>query len=86
MTRIPSHKFALTKRQQECLDAIRVSIERHGYPPTVRELCDTLGIDSPNGIACHLDALQRKGWIKRDGETARGIRLVGWKVRLVEVG
>ncbi|NPV88666.1 hypothetical protein HPY42_03975 [Coprothermobacteraceae bacterium] len=55
----------LTPRQKEVLDAIRQFTATNHYPPTVRELCTMLGIKSPRGIAKHLEALQKKGYLKR---------------------
>jgi len=55
----------LTARQKEVLDAIRTFIAQNHYPPTVRELCTILGISSPRGVSKHLEALEKKGYIKR---------------------
>jgi repressor LexA len=65
----------LTTRQQEVLDIIVEAITSEGYPPTVRELRDILGVNSIRGASIHLDALERKGFIKRSGK-ARGIRVL----------
>jgi len=61
----------LTDRQQEVLDFIQTSIERDGYPPTIREIGAELGIRSTNGVNDHLKALERKGYINRDGAKSR---------------
>lgn len=66
----------LTARQATVLEAIKASIREHGYPPTIRELRDVLGIKSTHGIACHLEALERKGTIRRDPSVSRGLVLV----------
>lgn len=66
----------LTKRQQEVLDKIAWCIRKQGFPPTVRDLMPILGIRSPNGIMCHLDALEIKGRIMRTPGVSRGIVLV----------
>lgn len=63
----------LTDRQTVALDAITDAIDETGYPPTIRELGDVLGIASTNGVNDHLKALERKGYIKRDGAQARGL-------------
>lgn len=68
---------APTPRQQQYLDFIRRFIAAHGYPPTLREIGRELGIRSTNGVNDGLRALEKKGWIKRDIEKARGIVLVG---------
>lgn len=51
----------LTKRQSLILCAIVKHIADHGYPPSIRDLCDEFGIRSPQGIRCHLNALRAKG-------------------------
>ncbi|PKN58676.1 MAG: repressor LexA [Deltaproteobacteria bacterium HGW-Deltaproteobacteria-14] len=61
----------LTDRQQEVLDFIQTKIERDGYPPTIREIGAELGIRSTNGVNDHLKALERKGYINRDGAKSR---------------
>ena len=66
----------LTKRQKEALDFVAAHIERHGYPPTVRELAAALGISGPKGAKQFLDALAAKGYIRREPENARAIRIV----------
>lgn len=65
---------ALTERQREVLDEIRWCIIEQARPPSVRELMQLLHVDSPNGVVCHLKALERKGFIKRT-EGARNIVL-----------
>jgi repressor LexA len=66
----------LTKRQKEALDFVAAYTERHGYPPTVRELASALGISGPKGAKQFLDALAAKGYIRREPENARAIRIV----------
>src|SRR5258708_33538717 len=66
----------LTERQREIYDFIRSKIETRGYGPTVREIGQGFGIKSPNGVMCHLQALEKKGLIKREGFSARAIMLV----------
>jgi repressor LexA len=55
----------LTDRQKEVLEAIKAFTMKNHFPPTVRELCSILGISSPRGVAKHLEALEKKGYIKR---------------------
>ena len=64
----------LTNRQHAVLDAIRKWIREHGYPPTIRELGKHLGIKSLRGVTTHLDAIAKKGFLKRESR-ARSIRL-----------
>lgn len=65
----------LTDRQREILDFIREKITNRGYGPTVREIAFAFDINSPNGVMCHLKALEKKGFITRDRRPARGIML-----------
>lgn len=65
----------LTERQALILRLITEAIRARGYPPTVRELLKATGGKSTNGIADHLAALIRKGYLLRDGMKSRGIRL-----------
>jgi repressor LexA len=67
----------LTERQKEIYEFIRNKIEGRGYGPTVREIGDGFDIKSPNGVMCHLKALEKKGLIKREGRSARAIQMVG---------
>jgi repressor LexA len=60
----------LTLRQKEIYEFIRSKIEGRGYGPTVREIGLAFGIKSPNGVMCHLKALERKGYIRRIGKRA----------------
>src|SRR5258707_1021473 len=66
----------LTDRQREIYEFIKDKIESRGYGPTVREICEAFGIQSPNGVMCHLNALVKKGLILRQGRSARAIQLV----------
>src|SRR6056297_3452450 len=65
----------LTERQQDVYDMIRGLIVDRGYGPTVREIGEHFGIKSPNGVMCHLRALERKGLIRRSPNKSRAIEL-----------
>ena len=65
----------LTKRQHTVIETIRLWIRERGYPPTIRELGKLLGIKSLRGVTTHLDAIAKKGFLKREPR-ARSIRLV----------
>ncbi|QDV64319.1 MULTISPECIES: transcriptional repressor LexA [Crateriforma] len=65
----------LTERQQNVYDMIRGLIIERGYGPTVREIGEHFGIKSPNGVMCHLRALERKGLITRSPNKSRAIEL-----------
>src|SRR5437660_439539 len=65
----------LTDRQQEVYEFIRDKIRSRGYGPTVREIGGEFGIASPNGVMCHLRALERKGLVSREPNLSRAITL-----------
>lgn len=67
--------MTLTKRQREIYDFLKDRIQNRGYGPTVREIGDHFGIKSPNGVMCHLKALERKGLITRESNMSRAICL-----------
>ena len=62
----------LTKRQKDVYEFIRDKIRNRGYGPTVREIGDAFGIRSPNGVMCHLKAIEKKGLITREKNMSRG--------------
>jgi repressor LexA len=66
----------LTKRQEQTLDFIRQSINERGYPPTLREIGEYMGIRSTNGVNDHLRALERKGYLRREDMKSRALKLV----------
>ena len=65
----------LTQRQKEVYEFIREKIRNRGYGPTVREIGANFDISSPNGVMCHLKALERKGLITRESHMSRAIQL-----------
>lgn len=70
----------LTGTQETVLNALHEFIADHGFSPTVAELAKLIGRESPNSTAAALNALEKKGWIKR-GQAARNIALVDWNER-----
>ncbi|HMR78901.1 MAG TPA: transcriptional repressor LexA [Polyangiaceae bacterium] len=66
----------LTKRQEQTLSFIRSSINERGYPPTLREIGEHMGIKSTNGVNDHLRALERKGYLRREDMKSRALKLV----------
>lgn len=68
-------KPALTQRQKEIYEFLRDKIVNRGYGPTVREIGLQFGIRSPNGVMCHLKALEKKGLISRESHMSRAIQL-----------
>ncbi|WP_165249207.1 transcriptional repressor LexA [Paludisphaera soli] len=67
---------SLTARQREIYNFIRGKIQGRGYGPTVREIGLHFQIKSPNGVMCHLKALQKKGLIHREPNMSRAIQLL----------
>jgi repressor LexA len=65
----------LTKRQKSVYEFIRDKIRGRGYGPTVREIGEKFKISSPNGVMCHLRALEKKGLITREPNMSRAIQL-----------
>jgi repressor LexA len=66
----------LTKRQEQTLEFIRKSIRDRGYPPTLREIGEHMGIRSTNGVNDHLRALERKGYLRREDMKSRALQVV----------
>ena len=67
----------LTGRQQEIWDFLVEYVEDHGYPPTVREIGDAVGLASPSTVHAHLANLERAGLLKRDPTKPRALELTG---------
>jgi repressor LexA len=66
----------LTKRQQEIFDFIKRYSEKHGYPPTVRDIGKAVGLASPSTVHAHLDNLQKLGLVRRDPTKPRAMELL----------
>ncbi|HEX2426765.1 MAG TPA: transcriptional repressor LexA [Gaiellaceae bacterium] len=67
----------LTTRQQEIWQFLAEYVDAHGYPPTVREIGDAVGLASPSTVHAHLANLERAGLLRRDPTKPRAIELVG---------
>ncbi|HEY7691606.1 MAG TPA: transcriptional repressor LexA [Gaiellaceae bacterium] len=67
----------LTKRQQEIWEFLVEYVDSHGYPPTVREIGEQVGLASPSTVHAHLANLERAGLIKRDPTKPRALELTG---------
>jgi repressor LexA len=67
----------LTGRQQEIWDFLVDYVDEHGYPPTVREIGDAVGLASPSTVHAHLANLERAGLLRRDPTKPRALELVG---------
>jgi repressor LexA len=66
----------LTERQRQTLHFISHTVAERGYPPSVREICDALGLASSSTVHSHLQALQRKGYLRIDPTKPRAIELL----------
>jgi repressor LexA len=65
----------LTERQRQILDFLTSYIDAHGYPPTVREIGEAVGLASPSTVHAHLANLERAGLLKRDPTKPRALEL-----------
>jgi repressor LexA len=74
----------LTARQQEIWNYLVEYVDRHGYPPTVREIGEQVGLASPSTVHAHLANLERAGLLKRDPTKPRALELLGREKRLVQ--
>jgi repressor LexA len=73
VTELPDPVTGLTHRQQAILDVIRDSVERRGYPPSIREICESAGLASTSSVAHQLAMLERKGFLRRDPNRPRAV-------------
>ena len=74
---MPTTSPMLTARQQEIWQYLAEYVDAHGYPPTVREIGDAVGLASPSTVHAHLANLERAGLLKRDPTKPRAIELLG---------
>lgn len=65
----------ITAKQQEILDYIKDEILKRGYPPTVREICETVHLKSTSSVHSHLETLEKNGYIRRDPTKPRAIEI-----------
>jgi repressor LexA len=82
----PPDEAGLTPRQRKVLEVIRESVERRGYPPTVREIGEAVGLTSTSSVSHQLAMLQKKGFLRRDPSRPRAVdvRLPGDVATAVE--
>jgi len=69
----------LTRRQRQVLDFIRAEIHRCGYPPSVREIGEAVGLSSSSTVHSHLSALEAKGLIRRDPSKPRALEVLDYR-------
>ena len=67
----------LTTRQREIYEYVTGYVDSHGYPPTVREIGEAVGLASPSTVHAHLANLERAGYLRRDPTKPRALELVG---------
>ena len=72
----PRDGAGLTQRQRLVLETITEAVERRGYPPSMREIGQAVGLTSPSSVAHQLSALQRMGYLRRDPNRPRAIEVV----------
>ena len=65
----------ITVKQQQILDYIKDEILKKGYPPTVREICETVSLKSTSSVHSHLETLEKNGYIRRDPTKPRAIEV-----------
>src|SRR4051812_5903268 len=71
----PADGTGLTARQRKVLEVIRDSVERRGYPPSMREIGEQVGLTSTSSVAHQLTTLQRKGYLRRDANRPRAVEV-----------
>jgi repressor LexA len=69
----------LTRRQQQILDFIRAEIHRRGFPPSVREIGEAVGLSSSSTVHSHLAALEAKGYLRRDPSKPRALEVFDFR-------
>jgi repressor LexA len=71
----PADGAGLTNRQRRVLEVIRESVERRGYPPSMREIGEVVGLTSSSSVSHQLATLERKGYLRRDPNRPRAIEV-----------
>jgi len=66
----------LTARQRRVLETIQDAVDRRGYPPSLREIGEAVGLTSPSSVAHQLTSLERKGFLRRDPNRPRAIEVI----------
>jgi repressor LexA len=72
----PVDENGLTPRQTKILLAIKEAMETNGYPPSMREIGEAAGLSSPSSVKYQLEALESKGWIRRDPSRGRALEVL----------
>lgn len=71
----PTDSSGLTPRQRRVLEVIRDSVQRRGYPPSMREIGEAVGLTSTSSVSHQLATLQRKGYLRRDPHRPRAVEV-----------
>ncbi|MBQ9030347.1 MAG: transcriptional repressor LexA [Parasporobacterium sp.] len=71
-----AEKSSLSEKQTAILEFIKKETLSRGYPPAVREICTAVGLNSPASVHSHLNALEAKGYIRRDPSKPRAIEII----------
>ena len=66
----------LTPKQEQILNYIKEQILEKGFPPSVREICEAIGLKSTSSVHAHLESLEKKGYIRRDATKSRTIEIL----------
>ncbi len=84
----PDADFAegLTARQRDILAVIRSAVEERGYPPSVREIGEAVGLTSPSSVAHQLGVLEKKGLLRRDANRPRALVVADETSSIVDAG
>ncbi|WP_261570652.1 transcriptional repressor LexA [Frankia gtarii] len=72
----PANTAGLTPRQRKVLEVIRAEVERRGYPPSVREIGEAVGLTSTSSVAHQLKVLEEKGYLRRDPNRPRAMEIL----------
>ena len=72
----PVDENGLTPRQLKILQAIKIAMDEKGYPPSMREIGEAAGLASPSSVKYQLEALEEKGWIRRDPSRGRALEVL----------
>jgi repressor LexA len=76
MPGVPTSKNRLSRRQEQILFFIRESVESRGFPPSIREIGEAVGLSSSSTVHSHLRSLESKGYLKRNPSKPRSIELL----------
>lgn len=72
----PDDSSGLTLRQRRILEVIRQTVDARGYPPSIREIGDAVGLTSPSSVSHQLKALETKGFLRRDPNRPRALEVI----------